>query len=94
MGEDLVTCLKRLLADNLIFLELLTNASEVAGQQRSYATENLLQDLMESHGKFVWMLRSVTEKTPNISIDDTLPSKEEVTQQQIQQQLQQQLPVQ
>ena len=90
-SEDMV---KRLLADNLIFLELITNAAEVAGQQRSYATENLLQDLMESHGKFVWMLRSVTEKTPNVSIDDTLPSKEEITQQQIQQKLQQQLPVQ
>jgi len=79
-SDDMV---KRLLADNLILLELLSNASEVAGEQRSYATENIVQDLMESHGKFVWMLRSVTEKTPNISVDDTLPSKEEIAQQQM-----------
>jgi starvation-inducible DNA-binding protein len=83
-SDDMV---KRLLADNLIFLELLTSASEVAGEQRSYATENILQDLMESHGKFVWMLRSITEKTPNVSVDDTLPSKEEIAQQQMVQQL-------
>ena len=80
---------KRLLADNLVFLELLTQASEVAGQTRAYATENLIQDLMESHGKFVWMLRSFTEKTPNVSVDDTLPSPQELQQQQ-----QQQMPIQ
>ena len=66
-SEDMV---KRLLADNLIFLELLTEASEMAGSQRSYATENLLQDLMESHGKFVWMLRSITEKSQKLSMED------------------------
>ena len=92
-SDDMV---KRLLADNLIFLELLTSASEVAGEQRSYATENILQDMMESHGKFVWMLRSVTEKSPNVSVDDTLPSKEEIAQQQMimQQQQMAQMPVQ
>lgn len=79
-SDDMV---KRLLADNLIFLELLTAASEAAGEQRSYATENILQDMMESHGKFVWMLRSVTEKTPNVSVDDTFPSKQELNQQQL-----------
>jgi starvation-inducible DNA-binding protein len=66
-SEDMV---KRLLADNLIFLELLTEASEMAGSQRSYSTENILQDLMESHGKFVWMLRSITEKSQKMSIED------------------------
>ena len=66
-AEDMV---KRLLADNLIFLELLTEASEVAGEQRSYSNENILQDLMESHGKFVWMLRSITEKSQKLSMED------------------------
>jgi hypothetical protein len=51
-------------------LELLTEASEMAGSQRSYSTENILQDLMESHGKFVWMLRSITEKSQKMSIED------------------------
>lgn len=54
--------IKQLLNDNQILIELLTEASEEADTQRSLATANLLQDLMESHGKFVWMLRSFTEK--------------------------------
>jgi len=71
-SDDMV---KRLLADNLIFLELLTEASEAAGSQRSYSTENLLQDLMETHGKFVWMLRSVTEKNQKMSVEDVAPEQ-------------------
>ena len=82
-AEDMV---KRLLADNLIFLELLTEASEIAGSQRSYATENLLQDLMESHGKFVWMLRSITEKSQKLSMEDVAteaPPQEQLAQPQV-----------
>ena len=82
-AEDMV---KRLLADNLIFLELLTEASEIAGSQRSYATENLLQDLMESHGKFVWMLRSITEKSQKLSMEDVAteaPPQEQPAQPQV-----------
>lgn len=63
--------IKRLMTDNMIFLELLTEASEEAGAQRSYSTENILQDLMESHGKFVWMLRSCVEKNTKDSVDDS-----------------------
>lgn len=63
--------IKRLMTDNMILLELLTEASEEAGNQRSYATENLLQDLMESHGKFVWMLRSCVGKNTKDSVDDS-----------------------
>ena len=83
-SDDMV---KRLLADNLIFLELLTEASEAAGSQRSYATENILQDLMESHGKFVWMLRSFTEKNQKMAIED-------VATEQPQEQIPQQAPLQ
>jgi len=54
--------IKQLLNDNQILIELLAEASEEADAQRSLATANLMQDLMESHGKFVWMLRSFTEK--------------------------------
>lgn len=63
--------IKRLMTDNMILIELLTEASEEAGNQRSYATENLIQDLMESHGKFVWKLRSMIEKTSKLSIEDS-----------------------
>lgn len=67
-SDDMV---KRLMTDNMILMELLTEASEEAGAQRSYATENLLQDLMESHGKFIWMLRSIIEKTSKLSVEDS-----------------------
>lgn len=62
---------KRLMADNLTFIELLAGLSEEAEAQGQYATANLSQDLMESHGKFVWMLRAFIEKTSNLSIEDS-----------------------
>lgn len=62
---------KRLLVDNLSIIELLTALSEEADAQKQYATANLSQDLMETHGKFVWMLRAFTEKTANLSTEDS-----------------------
>lgn len=63
--------IKRLLMDNLTLLELLAGLSEEAEAQRQYATANIAQDIMESHGKFVWMLRSFIEKTSKLSIEDS-----------------------
>jgi hypothetical protein len=63
--------IKRLMVDNITLIELLTALSEEAEAQRQYATANLAQDIMESHGKFVWMLRSFTEKTAKLSIEDS-----------------------
>jgi hypothetical protein len=60
----------------MILIELLTEASEEAGNQRSYATESLLQDLMESHGKFVWMLRSFSE-TSTKKVQEEVETTEE-----------------
>lgn len=76
-AEDMV---KRLLADNLVMLELLTAVSEQAGQQGFYATENIIQDMMETHGKFVWMLRSISEKA-NTAIEDDMASAQKMSQQ-------------
>ena len=47
-----------LLESNKILIEMLTATSEEADSQKQYATSNLVQSLMETHGKFVWMLRS------------------------------------
>jgi starvation-inducible DNA-binding protein len=47
-----------LLENNIKLCELLSEISEEAEAQKSYATANIVQDLMESHGKFVWQLRS------------------------------------
>jgi len=51
-----------LLDSNKKLIEILTAISEEADSQKQYATSNLVQSLMETHGKFVWMLRSFTEK--------------------------------
>ena len=62
--------------DNEILIELLTEAAEEAEAQRTLATANLLQDLMESHGKFVWMLRSFSEKAvPQVEETDEVPEQ-------------------
>ena len=45
--------------DNKKICELFTNISEEADDQKQYATSNLVQSLSETHGKFVWMLRSI-----------------------------------
>ena len=52
-----------LLQSNIDFCDMMSKISEESEQQKSYATANLVQDLMESHGKFVWMLRSFTDTT-------------------------------
>ena len=63
--------IKRLMVDNLTFIELLTALSEEAEAQKQYATANIAQDIMESHGKFVWMLRAFVDKTSKLSIEDS-----------------------
>jgi len=47
-----------LLESNKKLIEMLTAISEEADSQKQYATSNLVQSLTETHGKFVWMLRS------------------------------------
>jgi starvation-inducible DNA-binding protein len=83
--------IKRLLGDNITLIELLAVLSEEAEAQRQYATANLSQDLMESHGKFVWQLRAFVEKTAKLSIEDSeqtpieVPEEPVTPEQQIQQ---------
>lgn len=50
--------ISELLENNEKFCEMLKEISEEAEEQKSYATANLVQDLMESHGKFIWQLRA------------------------------------
>ena len=70
-GSEMI---QQLLNDNQILIELLSEASEEAEIQKSNATSNILDDLMESHGKFVWMLRSFTEKAvPQVEEVDAVP---------------------
>jgi hypothetical protein len=46
---------------------MLIDASNSAERIESLATANILQDLMESHGKYVWMLRSISETARSAS---------------------------
>jgi starvation-inducible DNA-binding protein len=50
---------EQLLQDNETLIEMFKEISEESEKQRSYATSNLIQDLMESHGKSVYKLRSI-----------------------------------
>jgi starvation-inducible DNA-binding protein len=50
-----------LLDSNKKLIEMLNTISEEADSQKQYATSNLVQSFVETHGKFVWMLRSFTE---------------------------------
>lgn len=55
---DAAGMVEQLLKDNETLIEILKDISEESEKQRSYATANLVQDLMESHGKNVYKLRS------------------------------------
>ena len=48
-----------LMSDNQAVIKVFEEAFDLATKQNLQATANLLADLMESHGKFVWMLRSM-----------------------------------
>ena len=50
-----------LLEDHKKMISMFNDAAVEAENQKSRGTINLLDDLNEAHGKFVWMLRSFTE---------------------------------
>lgn len=54
-AKDMVT---QLLSDNETLLNKFTKTAIKADDLKQIATANLVQDLIESHGKFIWMLRS------------------------------------
>jgi len=54
MVNDLIKC-------NQQIVDLLGQVAEEAEAQKSRGTTNLVDDLNEAHGKFIWMLRSFTE---------------------------------
>ena len=58
---DATTMVKQLQDDNKKLIEICTTISEEADSQKQYATSNLVQTIMETHGKFVWQLRSFLE---------------------------------
>jgi starvation-inducible DNA-binding protein len=55
------TMIGELRDDNMKLCDIFTDVSEEADTQKLYATSNLVQSIIETHGKFVWMLRSFLE---------------------------------
>ena len=53
--------IRELRDDNMKICDILTDVSEEADSQRQYATSNLVQSITETHGKFIWTLRSFLE---------------------------------
>ena len=58
---DAKTMVEQLMGDHKKIIEMLTEVSDEAEKQNSKGTINLVDDLNESHGKAVWMLRSFTD---------------------------------
>ena len=58
------------MSDNQAVIKVFEEAFDLATKQNLQATANLLADLMESHGKFVWMLRSYLETSPGLAKEE------------------------
>lgn len=54
-GREMVN---QLMNDNQLMVDKFTETAMKADENQQIATANLLQDLIETHGKFIWMLRS------------------------------------
>jgi starvation-inducible DNA-binding protein len=67
-----------LLKSNQTLCDLMGKISEEAEKKKSYATANLVQDLMESHGKFVWMLKATLENKPQKVKEEVFEPEEEL----------------
>lgn len=52
-----------LLKSNKDLCDMFTKIAEESDSQKSRATSNLADDLNESHGKFIWFLRSYLEES-------------------------------
>jgi starvation-inducible DNA-binding protein len=58
---DAMEMIRDLLDDHKKLVGMFDSAAVEAENQKSRGTVNLLDDLNEAHGKFIWMLRSFTE---------------------------------
>jgi starvation-inducible DNA-binding protein len=85
-GQSTTDChkmVKDLLKSHQDICELLTEVAEESESQKSRGTTNLVDDLNETHGKFVWMLRSYLESSPRLKEETEEQTTEEVTEETI-----------
>ena len=81
-GQSTTDChkmVKDLLKSNQDLCDLFTEVAEESDAQKSRSTSNLADDLNESHGKFVWMLRSYLESSPGLKEETEQEVTEEIT---------------
>jgi starvation-inducible DNA-binding protein len=65
---------KDLMNSNQTIINLMIDAHNTADRIESLGTTTILEDLMEKHGKFVWMLRSISETSRGSSaVEDISP---------------------
>lgn len=60
-GLSEMEMIRDLLEDHKKMIDLFVEAAEAADEVKSRGTVNLLDELNETHGKFIWFLRSFTE---------------------------------
>lgn len=60
-GISEMDMIRDLLEDHKTMVQMFSEAAEIAEEHKSRGTTNLLDDLNEAHGKFIWFLRSFTE---------------------------------
>lgn len=60
-GLSEMEMIRDLLEDHKKMIDLFVEAAEAADEVKSRGTVNLLDELNEAHGKFIWFLRSFTE---------------------------------
>jgi starvation-inducible DNA-binding protein len=70
---------KDLLVSNQTLISYLTDVHNTADRLESLGTTNILEDILETHGKFVWMLRSIAESARGAAaVEDVQPEVPEV----------------
>jgi starvation-inducible DNA-binding protein len=80
-GQSGINChkmAKDLMESHQELCKLLLEISEEADNQKSRGTSNLSDDLNETHGKFVWMLRSYLESSPGLKEETEEETEEEI----------------
>jgi starvation-inducible DNA-binding protein len=81
-GQSTTDCrsmVEDLLKSNQDFCNLLSECAEESDEQKSRGTSNLADDLNETHGKFVWMLRSYLETSHTKVKEESEEHTEELT---------------
>lgn len=65
---------KDLMQSNETLITIILDTHNTADRLESLGTTNILEDLLETHGKFVWMLRSIAETARGASaMEDIAP---------------------